>query len=155
MARKRGLPSTQSTQSTQSSSADSRPPPAKKAKTTKTNANSIIPIIPVTPEAPLQSTIPNRKPLSPTPKRKIHEGTLRRLAVSTRSTIAIVKSDTAQTKAKVRPNATLSGSKVGGISKDLNDGIVEEEIWVNRVAGKGLGFSGYLKKGVQAVLERG
>lgn len=154
MARKRGLPSTQSTQSTQSSSADLRPP-AKKAKTTETNINSIIPVLPLAPVAPLQSTIPKRKPLSPPPKRTIHEGTLRRLAGSTRSTIPLVKSDSVQTKAKVRPNATLSGSKVGGKSKDLNDGIVEEEIWVNRVAGKGLGFSGYLKKGVQAVLEKG
>lgn len=165
MTKKRPLPSTQSTQSTQSSSADARPP-AKRSKidsinpiaTTTTitniNTNTIQTSISL-PSAPNPLETTHRKLLPPPPKRVYHPGTLRRLAVSTKSTIPIVKSDSIQSKIKVRPKSTLSGSKIGGKSKDLNDDIVEEEIWVNRTVGKGLGFAGYLKKGVKAVLERG
>lgn len=154
---KRGLPSTQSTQSTQSSS-DTRPPPTKRAKITSTsNPISTTSVLTASTVDPSLPSIPNRLPLPSPPKRKHHQGSLRRLAISSHSTIqqSSKTSPDSSKSSKVRPKSTLNGSKVGGKSKDLKDGVVEEEIWVNRTVGKGLGFAGYLKKGVQAVVERG
>ena len=86
-------------------------------------------------------------------KRVRHAGTLRRLALSKPSL------------SSVRPASTLSGSKIGGKSKDLKVGSIREtkvgeerlgtvqEFWIGR---KGMSFGGWLKKGIAAFVdERG
>lgn len=62
------------------------------------------------------------------------------------------------------PKSTLSGSKIGGKSKDLKVRSVAEtkegeerlgtveEFWIGN---KGMSFGGWLKKGVGAFVERG
>ncbi|KAK4703880.1 hypothetical protein P7C70_g2337, partial [Phenoliferia sp. Uapishka_3] len=133
----------QSTTSTQSQSQSRQPPPAKRqrlASPTPTSTPAPAPSIVQTPTDPIAST--STLPAQPAPtKRPRHEGTLRRLEH------AVPRA------AGVQPKATLSGSKIGGKSKDLNvTGAIVEEMWITR---QGLSFGGYLKKGVAAFLERG
>lgn len=55
----------------------------------------------------------------------------------------------------MRPVSTLNGARVGGKSKDLRDGVVTGTIGVTRSKTKGLGFAGYLKKGVEGFVKDG
>lgn len=127
--------STQSTQSTQDSQqAAARPPPAKRARVASAESDQ-------TESGAVAAAIASTSALPKPTKRKHTPGTLRRLSTGHPS----------QSKG-VRPAATLSGAKVGGKSKDLRDGFTKEELWITR---KGLGFGGYLKKGVAAFVDRG
>ncbi|KAL8293786.1 hypothetical protein RQP46_000487 [Phenoliferia psychrophenolica] len=140
-------PSTQSQQSTGSTQSQPRhPPPAKRRKTDVPAAPSLAAVLPTAssdaiPTPPPEASTSTLAPLAAPSKRPRHEGALRRLAH------AVPRA------AGVTPTATLGGSKIGGKSKDLNTpGSLIEEMWVTR---KGLGFGGYLKKGVASFVERG
>ncbi|KDE06146.1 hypothetical protein MVLG_03561 [Microbotryum lychnidis-dioicae p1A1 Lamole] len=89
---------------------------------------------------PAPNTISMLAPPIPS-KRPVHAGTLRRLAGAR-----------PPPSRSVRLGSTLSGAKISGPSKDLNDGKDEEEIWVKLK--NGLGIGGYLKRGVGAFRDR-
>ncbi|GAA5875193.1 hypothetical protein JCM1840_007277 [Sporobolomyces johnsonii] len=160
---KRPLPSTQSTQSSQpsqSSPSSAIPPPPKRTKlappspslaaAAPPSAQSLrVPETPVPSASSIQDT-PAKADLPPLPpphKRTFHPGALRRLSSGHPS------STKGKGKPSIRPKSTLSGTKIGGKSKDLRDGASQEEIWVTRKGG--LGFAGWLKAGVAAFMERG
>ncbi|GAA5896384.1 hypothetical protein JCM6882_001000 [Rhodosporidiobolus microsporus] len=126
--------------------------------------STLLSIVPATPSqepsvshAPSASTSSAAADLPPLPapsKRPHHPGSLRRLASSKQPTTP----RSAAAGKKTRAASTLSGAKIGGKSKDLRDGVEREEMWVKRATGgtrHGLGFAGYLKKGVGAFVDRG
>ncbi|GAA5971178.1 hypothetical protein JCM11641_004174 [Rhodosporidiobolus odoratus] len=99
---------------------------------------------------------PALAPLPPAKKRTLTPGTLRRLS-SGHPNLSRPASGP-NNPGGTRANHTLSGQKIGGKAKDLKDTADREEIWVKRPKGgtrQGLGFAGYLKKGVGAFVDRG
>lgn len=120
-----------SSQSQPSHSSQSRP--SKRAKLAPPPSS-----LPLPTDSPLPSLSPAH---ADPPKRSYNPGTLRRLALPRPR----------------NPRSTLSGSRIGGRSKDppplsATEAEAGEEMYVTRT---GLGFSGYLKKGVAVFLQRG
>ncbi|GAA6043628.1 hypothetical protein JCM8097_008298 [Rhodosporidiobolus ruineniae] len=146
-------------------SQSSNPTPARSTKRTRLSSPSAPPsssynpepstLLDAAPSQPVAST--STLPPLPEPKKRTRtEGTLRRLSSGHPSSSRVASGT--RGLGGVRPKQTLSGEKVGGKSKDLRDGADEEEMWVRRSGGggkQGLGFAGYLKKGVSAFVERG
>ncbi|GAA5872908.1 hypothetical protein JCM8547_003262 [Rhodosporidiobolus lusitaniae] len=172
MAKRTALSSSQS-HSTPSSSArpvkrtrlSSPPPAAAPSYSLPPEPSTLISATPSQPHSPSPSSSSAAFPrtqlkidLPPPTKRTRFPGNLRRLSSGHPSKS---RSSTASTSSGVvRPKQTLSGSKVGGKSKDLRDGADREEIWVKRSKGghagaQGMGFAGYLKRGVSAFVDRG
>ncbi|GAA5826491.1 hypothetical protein JCM11251_002395 [Rhodosporidiobolus azoricus] len=156
-----------SSQPTSSSRSHPSPRPPKRSRIASPSSSSLpepstlLSVVPQTPSQPSTSTAPlppapspTLPPLPPPSKRPFHPGKLRRLAHA-KPLVPLSGS-----KLPVRPKTTLAGAKVGGKSKDLRDGVVREEMWVRRSNGgtatrNGMGFAGYLKKGVGAFVDRG
>jgi hypothetical protein len=132
--KKRPLPSSASTSTPSQSQSTSRATKRSRGQYEPLEASRVDPL-PAAPLAPAPAAVP----LAPIPpKRELHAGTLRRLALP-------------------RPNSTtstLAGAKIGGKSKDLEipKGGNSDDMYITR---KGLGYGGYLKKGVTGFLQRG
>ncbi|GAA5936710.1 uncharacterized protein JCM15063_001963 [Sporobolomyces koalae] len=111
------------------------------------------------------SNITKSLPLPEPKKRVIQKGSLRRLTsghpaasrYSTRSAVATATEPSTVTLKPTREKQTLNGNRIGGKSKDLKDRVETEDLWVASLNKKtrGLGFSGWLKRGVGAFVERG
>ena len=165
-----------SSQSSTTSSA--KPPPAKRVRReepkshqpTSLDPSTSAPLVPaVTPDKVDESS---KLPLPVPTKRVIHPGSLRRLSSGHPSNSSNLNSKkggalTKDPQLQTRANQTLSGNRIGGKSKDLKDGLKQEEIWVHSKGarlgtgkgkegnGRGMGFSAWLKRGVGAFVERG
>ncbi|GAA5947588.1 hypothetical protein JCM3765_000987 [Sporobolomyces pararoseus] len=162
-----------SSQSSTTSSA--KPPPAKRVRREEPKSHQPTSADPSTsaPTAPAATSetqdASSKLPLPVPTKRVIHPGSLRRLSSGHPS-----KSSTSNSKKggpskdpqlQTRATQTLSGNRIGGKSKDLKDGLKQEEIWVHSKGarlgkgkegnGRGMGFSAWLKRGVGAFVERG
>ncbi|GAA6060045.1 hypothetical protein JCM10212_001042 [Sporobolomyces blumeae] len=162
---KRPLTSTQSTASSQSSPA-ARPPPKKRARRAgpprvdEPLSNALQPpTATTTTQARGQDTNETGKLALPEPKKRTrHAGRLRRLASARPepSRHPLAPSDAPLAHSLSRPKSTLNGSRIGGKSKDVKDGIDVEDLWVHKQKnGKGIGFAGWLKRGVGAFVDRG
>lgn len=170
---KRPLASSQAS-SQPSATPASKPRPTKRARRDEPELHQSTRIVaaaaPHTRLAPDEAT---KHPLPEPRKRVHHPGTLRRLSSGRRrpSSSRPPRDPThggkdAAPLLETRPNATLSGNRIGGKSKDLADGVRTEEIWVTARDNKknrrrqgdqpaGAGFSAWLKRGVGAFVERG
>ncbi|GAA6003087.1 hypothetical protein JCM10207_001978 [Rhodosporidiobolus poonsookiae] len=152
----------------QSSTTPAHPRPSKRPRPAPSSPS----LIPSSSSQPEPSTLVSQPPLpassAPTPakprpqppkKRSHHPGTLRRLTVAHPPTpSSALAAGPRSGRGGLRPKQTLAGDKVGGKAKDLKDGADREEMWVKRPRGgvsQGLGFAGYLKKGVGAFMDRG
>ncbi|BGP16898.1 hypothetical protein JCM10213_007343 [Rhodosporidiobolus nylandii] len=162
MASKRALassqPSSSSSQPTRPSKRAKRSPPPP-ASSSLPEPSTLLSQIPPTPSQPPSSApaAPPLPPLPPAKKRPRVEGTLRRLSTGHPALSSSRTASGPRGNGGIRPTATLAGERVGGESKDLKDGADEEEMWVRREGrgAKGMGFAGYLKRGVSAFVERG
>lgn len=161
---KRRAPSTQPS-SQVSSTSSAQPRPKKRVRRDLDLDQSTLAVEPPVPQPALEeppasndeslpSALPLPLALPEAKKRVIHPGSLRKLSSGhPRTTLP---------NQQTREKQTLNGNRIGGKSKDLKDGVQEETIWVsstrkNRGNGnqKGVGFSGWLKRGVGAFVERG
>ncbi|KWU43998.1 hypothetical protein RHOSPDRAFT_34427 [Rhodotorula sp. JG-1b] len=165
-ARPKKRPRTQAPASQPSTSAQLAPHPAPTAAAAGTGAPPVPDPTTCAPAAAAAAAAASKVSLPPPKKRTLHKGKLRRLSTghphgNTNDTSINALNNDPSVRPRTREKSTLSGAKIGGKSKDLRDRVEAEELWIRRPAKgstrtkHGLGYSGYLKMGVAAFVERG